>query len=512
MILTSPTESDIDFWLAQEKVAKNGSVFIPKDDYWQLDPTTSSANVKKAKASVKKEIEAWLVAALSYYAQESSARTVNLITSILSRCAASKLNVLDEIDALAIRNRFNRNEFSTLRRFIKKWREEYSLSVFPSEEVVSAFKALKPNKNAGPCPVESMDPVKGPFTLNEMQAIFEWSNDSYASGNFPIEVFVYIRLLIAIGARRSQLQKLVFKDIIYTDGEAVIKMPKSKGRVFGYRDGFKSYKIAPDLYDLLRGYQSIVLRRLKDEKPEVDWDKALPNVPLFCAKGKNKDGAIIDAPDLKDLEFSPQIKFHKPDSSMSLLLSKVSKYPGFPISERTGERIHLGSHRFRHTLGTDMSRMGFGPYVIASALSHEGIGSVGRYIKTSPEMGKRIDDKMKEEMALVVNAFQGRLVENASSAINGALPNKTIRGQSAAIATCGADSNCHLDAPVACYTCSKFQPWLEGPHEEVLERLKLRQERAIGAAGKNSDSAISFDRPILAVMQVIKKIKEKSGR
>ncbi|MDN6297920.1 MAG: site-specific integrase [Halomonas sp.] len=509
MILTSPTKSNIEVWLGQERLAKGGGVFTPEDNIWRLDPTAGLANIEVAKKAVNNEEQPWLVAALAYYAKERSARTLNAIVRILKKCAASKFNILDEDDALAIRNSTSKSEFSSLRVFLKQWREEYLLAVCPSERVVAAVYALKPNNISGPCPVESMDPVKGPFSLLETQAIFEWVNDAYTYGRISTEKFLYIRLLIATGARKSQMQKLVFEDVYYSDNEPVIRMPKSKERGFEYRGMFKSYKLASDLYDLIVSYKKITLQRLEDERPGVDWKKALPNVPIFRAKGKGKKDIIVNAFDLSSLELAPQKKFHKSDGSMSALLYKFKNDPMFPISERTGKPINLGSHRFRHTLGTDLARMGFGPYVIASALGHDGIHSVGRYIKTSPDMGRRLDDKMKKELALVVNAFQGRIVENENDAINGSLSNKTVRGPSAAIATCGATGNCHLDAPVACYTCSKFQPWAEGPHKEVLERLRLRQKRAIEAAGKHSDAAISFDRPILAVMQVINKIEIK---
>ena len=61
-----------------------------------------------------------------------------------------------------------------------------------------------------------------------------------------------------------------------------------------------------------------------------------------------------------------------------------------------------------------------------------------------------------------------------------------------------------MDAPTACYTCSKFQPWVEADHEEVLQHLEERQRRA----GPDTEKAISFDRSILAVMQVIDQVNK----
>ncbi|OLO12393.1 hypothetical protein BTW10_02665 [Chromohalobacter japonicus] len=505
MILTSPDKKNIEMWLGQEMVATGGGVFTPSDNFWRPDPTTQSANVAEAKHAVKEEMQPWLIAALAYYAKERSARTLKGVVGVLKLCANSGFDVLDEPHVISIRNRLSERDFCILRSFIKRWREEYSLIVCPSEQVTMAFYTLKPNEDKGPCPVESMDPKKGPFTVLELQALFSWVNDAYTDDRVSVEQFIYIRLLIATGSRNRQLQQLVFGDIANGHEGPMLHMPKAKDRGFEYRSSFQIIKLAPDLYSALVSYQKLTLQCLLAEQPSVDWKKALHNVPLFRAKG-SRGKVITDDVDLHLLEANLQEKFHKQDGSMKALFRGLDNDQAFPVSERTGEKIHLSSHRFRYTLGTDMARMGFSPHAIASALAHRGITSVGKYIKTSLEMSKRIDDKMKTEMAQVVNAFQGRLVTDAAEAINGSYPNKTIRGQSGAIATCGASGGCHLDAPVACYTCSKFQPWIEGPHEEVLERLRLRQQRAIDAGGHDSDAAISFDRPILAVMQVIHQV------
>ena len=171
MILTSPTKNNIEMWLTQEMIATGGGAFTPADDMWRPDPTSQSANVVEAKLAVQEGVRLWLVAALAYYAKECSARTLKGVAWVLTLCANSGFDVLDETHALAIRNRLSERDFCILRSFIKRWREEYSLAVCPSERVVIALYALKPNVANGPCPVESMDPKKGPFTVLEKQAL-----------------------------------------------------------------------------------------------------------------------------------------------------------------------------------------------------------------------------------------------------------------------------------------------------------------------------------------------------
>ncbi|MDW7746375.1 hypothetical protein [Halomonas sp.] len=507
VILSSPSKNNIDAWLMSEMTAKSGGRFTPSDDYWRPDPTAQAANVASAKCAVIDKVRPWLIAALSYYAMEYSARTLKHLAYVLSKCGNSSLDVLDESNIIAVRNILSKSEFAVLRSFLKRWREDYLLEVKPSEAVVDYLYAIKPRNNVGQCPVESMNPEKGPLTPLERRSIFDWANDAFAYGRITIEQFVYIRILITTGVRIRQVQQLVFGDIIEDERGYFLKMPRAKNKGFGYRNSFKTFDISKDLYIILVSYKEITLKALQRERLHVDWKKAIPNVALFRAKGTKFVKTIIkDDPDLSLLEIEPQIKFHKHDGSMKALLRGLEDDQAFPVSERTGEKIHLGAHRFRYTIGTELSRMDAGRHTIAFVLDHKGVRSVSRYIKVSAAMGKRIDDKMKNELSLIVNAFQGRLVAGAADAVNGSLTNKTIRTESSAIATCGASGGCHLDAPVACYTCSKFQPWLDAPHEEVLNRLMLRQQRAIDVAGEESEVAISFDRPILAVMQVIHSI------
>jgi len=503
-----PTENNVDSWLQTRMKAKCGGYFIPSENLWRPDPTCLATNIGSTKEAVQEPVKPWLTVALAYYATIKSIRTLNVLAGILRRCAIAKINILDERYVISISRLISRREFSTLRVFINEWRENFLLPISPCEKLVKALYEISIKNNDRMCPVESMNPITGPFTVFEMQCIFNWSNDAFSHGRLSFEKFIYIRLLIVTGARKRQLQQLIFEDITDDNGLLLLRLPKAKVKGYEYRNSFQTFKLPPDFYEVIKSYRQYTFECLKQEYPDVDWKIALPFVPLFRVKGKGvKNCTIINSPDLNLLEQGPQEKFHKTDGSMSALFMRLENDETFPVSERTGQKIHLSAHRFRYTLGTDMSRMGYGSHAIASALTHKNINCVGRYIKISPEMGKRIDEKIKKELTTVLNVFQGKIVKNRSAAINGDNANKDIRSQTGIIASCGSSSGCHLDAPIACYTCSKFQPWIEANHEEVLERLKFRQQRAINIGGEHSIEAISFEKPILAVVQVIDKIK-----
>jgi hypothetical protein len=76
---------------------------------------------------------------------------------------------------------------------------------------------------------------------------------------------------------------------------------------------------------------------------------------------------------------------------------------------------------------------------------------------------------------------------------------------------CGEHGFCGLLAPIACYTCRSFQPWLDGPHDAVLEHLICERERLL--AGSDVRIASINDRTILAVAEVIRRCDEiRNGR
>ena len=68
------------------------------------------------------------------------------------------------------------------------------------------------------------------------------------------------------------------------------------------------------------------------------------------------------------------------------------------------------------------------------------------------------------------------------------------------LASCaGSTQSCVFDKPVACYTCFRFEPWLDGPHEAVLARLEHEREKW----SADPKMATINDAAIIAVKEVI---------
>jgi len=172
------------------------------------------------------------------------------------------------------------------------------------------------------------------------------------------------------------------------------------------------------------------------------------------------------------------------------------------ISERTGAITNINPYRFRYTLGTNLAREGRGEYVIAEALDHSDTQNVGVYVKNIPEIVARIDKAVALQLAPLAQAFQGLLVVDETTAGRGGDRSSRICSAGGNVGSCGSYGFCGALAPVACYTCSHFQPWLDGPHELVLDELIRERDSVYEDTGDLKIASVN-DRLILAVSDVV---------
>jgi hypothetical protein len=175
-------------------------------------------------------------------------------------------------------------------------------------------------------------------------------------------------------------------------------------------------------------------------------------------------------------------------------------------SERTGALLHMTAVRCRRTVGTRAASEGHGVLVIAELLDHSDTQSAGIYVEATPQILQRIDHAVALQLAPLAQAFAGTLIANETDALRAADPTSRIcspqtAGSLTPVGSCGKYGFCGLFAPLACYTCVNFQPWLDGPHSEVLDYLLAERDRLSRAADLRIASV--NDRTILAVAEVV---------
>lgn len=504
--LKAPTKDSLDAWLKIPRLAKCGRFFTPSEFSWWPDRASSDpVNWQAALAAVAPEWQRWLHAALAYLMLDLAQATVAGVSSVLSRAAQAGLNILNEDHLIDLRERFNVTEFAQLVSFIEFWKTCESVEQRPSQSLEDAYKTLPRKKSVRKDVIFSLDPEQGPFTQVEQDALHQWIHEQFCHGSLDPEQYLYLRLMMIYGQRGVQLRMMVFDDFIKTGQEHKIKIwwAKQKNADTSWRANSETFNLDEDLYNTVQAYKAILLARLWQEYPDrADWDKAIDHVPLFRRlleeRGRVSNiPALIDLPHQKALEDAPQPEFHIASRTVQRRLGRVERMAGFPISHRTHQPLKITrGHRFRHTLGTDLSNAGLDEWSMARAMMHKDTHSVRKYRAVSAELMNLIDAKMSDHLAIVVDAFAGTIVTDRASAKNGDRVDRQIED----LAVCGADAVCHLDAPFTCYGCGKFQPLLEADHTAVLERLERRRAQTTAT---DKTTGVLWDRAILACRKVI---------
>lgn len=508
--LQAPTKDSLDAWLNTPRLAKCGEVFTPTHPMWKPDKSANqSVNWEAAIACVSPDWQPWLHAALAYRMADLAAGTLANAASGLSRAAQAGLDPLNEDHLIALRERFNCSEFSVIASFMAFWHDCESLEQRPSQPLIDAYQALPRKKNYSNDVILSLDPEQGPFTQVEQDALHQWIHEQFCHGQLDCEQYLYLRMLMIYGQRGSQMRMMVFADFTKTDQGCMVRFhwAKQKDVEAGWRAKFETLSLDEDLYNTVQAYKAMVLAQLWKTYPDgVDWNAAIENVPLFRRKVDNNGAdpwerlnppVLLDSPLQNSLEDAPQPIFHVGPDTIKRWLACIERMEGFPISPRTHQPLKVTrGHRFRHTLGTDLSNVGLDEWTIARALMHKKTQTVRKYRAVSPELLALIDAKMSDHLALVVNAFTGIIVTDRTSAKNGDRADRQIED----VAVCGATAACHLDAPYTCYACGKFQPLLYANHRAVLERLERRRAQTIAT---DKTTGVLWDRAILACRQVI---------
>ncbi|MFT6463601.1 site-specific integrase [Halopseudomonas sp.] len=506
--IEAPSADKLDEWLDQPRLAKCGKIFTPSQPMWQPDRTNSSVNWQAAIACVPPGWQRWLHAALAFRMAEIGQGSIYGLASTLSRAAQAKLSPLKESQIIDLRDRFAPSEFGGVATFMVFWHACESLEQRPAQALIDAYAAMPRKKQSGRDVILSLDPEEGPFTPEEQSALHQWSHEAFCHGVLDPEHYLYLRLLMVYGQRGVQLRMCVFDDFIETEQGYKIRLfwAKQRGDDGGFRNKYETFNLDADLYATVKGYQSLVLARLKLEYPDrADWDLAIKHVPLFrrkCLRGgisfeRDSLPVVIDNNGLNSLEQGPNADLHCSPGSAKDWLVRMEKMDGFPISSRTYESLKITrGHRFRHSLGTDLSNAGLDEWSMAHALMHNNTHTVRKYRKVSAELMELIDAKMSDHLALVVNAFSGTIVTDRESAKNGSRADRQIQD----LAVCGADAACHLDAPLSCYGCRKFQPLLHADHAASLERMERYRAQTID---HDKVTGAIWDRAILACRKVI---------
>lgn len=276
------------------------------------------------------------------------------------------------------------------------------------------------------------DPERGAFTEHELKSIQDGINEAFQTGRISIQDWALIWFLIGTGVRPVQIARMNCSDIMINDGpegkEITLAVPLAKGENAVSKDRWK--RKAPSVLAevMLRYFQS---------QPKCSDE------PLF-------------------FERSDQIQHQ-----IRKIFADIQTY-----SERLEGPIPVFPYRFRYTLGTRAIALGASDHEVARLLTHRTTWCVQFYRAAMPTLQKPIKEAVGLEMGFIARAFQGRLIESLDEATRHDDASALIRdfahlmGQS--IGACGTRAQCYQDAPRACLSCMKFEPFKAAPWEDLL--------------------------------------------
>ncbi|WP_439258038.1 site-specific integrase [Lonepinella sp. BR2271] len=393
-----------------------------------------------------------------------------------------------------------------LKGFLLSWYEYGYYGI--DKSVVLLLESFKLSGNTKGKAVLMRCPYTGAFTNNEILALMSELNRLWKENLITFETYVYINLLQSTARRPIQFRHLKFKDLrkemSNNTWNYYLDIPSAKKRNGSFRYSFKTLSITEDLYLILLNFIEYQYEKLLKlvEKSVISAHKM--KLPIFidwhCLKEniENKcfDISLLD----KDI-------FHHSSNSLEYNILKPFCIQQEAISERTGDIIHVNARRFRHTRGTNLGRKGVGAVIIAELLDHSDTQNVKVYTENTADTVQYIDRVMGADMGKLAQAFTGKIISNLSESERGYDPKSFITNDGkSTIGACGTNDFC-IKGHEACYLCSKFRPLLDGPHQEILNKLYKEKEERIKTS-KNIDYANSKDRIILAVEYVVQACEE----
>lgn len=484
---------------------RSGVCFDLMHDVWNIfDPAgTAKINFDRLGPLISAEMLVATKHTVAHYLRTKSTSLSQLVFDRLCgfcHFAANdkQLTSITAPDILAYRASLDQSHewyLGTLRGFFRTWSDLRLPGL--DIEVIQVLNKVRLKGNRKGDAVRTADPNRGPFTDIELQAIVTALNDALARDEIDISDYVLVQLFLALGARGVQLASLKICDFSITkanNGDIVhlIQVPRAKQRNGEHRAEFKARKLTPDLGRLIDRHC------LSTKRNWADLGIAEDDLPFW--------------PNPENTGTSDDLLYHSTRQDLSDRLQAVFDRLSV-VSERSGQPLNVTTRRFRYTLGTRAAREGLSEFVLAELLDHTDTQNVGVYVEAVPEIVERIDRAMATELAPMAQAFAGVLIDGESQANRAGDPRSRIvtpGDLKHPVGSCGSYGFCGAMAPIACYTCRNFQPWLDGPHEQVLEQLLADRRRIMVQTGDATIAAIN-DRVIYACAEVVRLCQERMG-
>ncbi|WP_219703975.1 site-specific integrase [Marinomonas lutimaris] len=454
-----------------------------------------------------------------YFAENYSPKYVQSFAENIKKYM--DISELDEFSVLGFQkmklflSKAGEPNLATVRTFVRQM-QYLGLSGTIDDGIYKLFDQWSLSAGVRGVPVLSLDPENGPFSALEFEAIGMRAAQKFAEGKLSVEGYALISLFKATGRRPDQICSLKVKDFSMSSKHIgtpiyVVKIPRIKQGGQLFRSEFKAFGLLNYVGQIVEKHISNTVLSIQASLGRKLTLLERNELPLFV--GRNLYNELLEKPlgsYLLDY-LKTEVSHLKTQTLSSRLVSAVSSLG--VISERTGQLIKINPYRFRYTIGTRAAIESAGKQVIATLLDHSDTQHTDVYVANVPEYAVEISKIMNQPLARYASAFAGRIIKDESEAneeVFGAtrIP---LREKDCDVGSCGSSAFCQDYAPIACYLCTKFRPWVGAPHHLVLQWLMEERKSLIDITNKDMTLVSINDRAIVAVCQVIKLCEEKKN-
>ena len=497
---SSSTATALVLRLHGKAFTRSGIAFWPDEDVWDwtdgpfhihLDFNRVDGQFAHLREPLKRTLLVFAKAGSCSHLYNLFQAFQHFTTTRTSETVFASVSVAEVTNYAARLKPHERWRVATLNALLQKW-VGLGLPGVDLECTQHLGEQRKPGNRKGAA-VRTRDPVHGPFSADEYTALYKAVDTAYGTGEISLWVAVLTRLLFACGGRISQYASLKVRDLVVGHRSFVLKLPQVKTRLPHARSLFKDFDLSPQTGRLVQE----LIGKLQAEGHDKDS-------ALFPASHVMTLGPKTDARAGGDLFFG-----HCTGQSLSRVLNANLEAVAPPTARLNFEATPVTSQRFRYTFGTRLVEEGASKTVVGDRLGHVDLQHVDVYFEASPKIVENIDKAMDAHLAPLAKAFKGRLLEGEEDATHRGEPGSRIidfRVSKAPVGSCGGKGKgCQFNKPVACYTCFKFEPWLDGPHVKVLQRLTDERKRFAGderLAEINSDAIKALQEVIAECAQV----------
>lgn len=479
-----------------------GYEFDESSDKWILDGSVTIHLAFLKKFAVEEETAIGFRKSLSHFAQDLSSRYCASIcdqTIRFLKITKAKIFSKEALSGYQANLDDDRKHYlGVLRSFLDSWYEwEYPGVTAESIEYLDGLTI-----RGGPRGIAVLTncPYSGPYTALEHESLLYGLANAYEVRSLTQHDYSFLLAVSMTGQRPIQVRHLKFCDLDFEDKDGArayyLDVPKGKqrgGKTF--RAELKRMMICKELFDALNDQRNDVISWVDGAigKLEEGVESLLPLFPEYKRLARYEPSTI---------ESHLDYDFLHTNAGSTNTLRKRLNAAVIANSERTGERLIIGFTRLRRTFATNLAAEGFGPLVIAEALSHSDTQQVHVYARPENETAKFVDAVMAPVLAPLAMAFAGTLADSERDALRGNDPHSRVKIDTKnSVGNCGSHAFC-ADGWKSCYACKNFQPWLDGPHTKARDELLLERQEQLDAGISNTVISAS-DRILLAITQVI---------